>query len=603
MYAVGATRFWLTRVCTRAVQDDAFMLKHEYELSRMLHMMTMQKSASNSSSGVTRATLHIELCIRRLPAYWFWNVSLPLFFFTGISFASFAVEVTALADRLSITITILLTLVAYRFAIVDRLPNVDHLTLLDLYIQLCFVVVVAITVHAVALAVRAESSLVQLTAPGAIWSVPDAWQGSQRVALWACSTAWIALNAAIYPCVWLSRRIAAWQPENLQWWDSVDDLLWVGGKPIGIWKLKAEKQTDLLSALQKAINAVIEDAEVVVPSRPDAAMMQPVVLLGVTFSSDELATLTTSKSGKIYHTAEAQQPRLSFTARQPSQPEPAIYGMPPRTKSRLYGRKLLPDSSGTCAVLQFDSALQAQHAQLAISEAVSLECVTCREKCRVEGSSVYIRRAAKLKDTAILAPADDWEQRLAELAKCLRHVDKPAACATCGRALQERAGATAPMSAADSLEDKERAKAAAAAEIVCEIALPEYKRHARAPLRDRDARAAAASHTDARLRTPQPAEASLVGRCAAVRAAQTARCGQVRDVPRSLILRGPLRQHRRSCMSRSMAAAVLLALPGLLQTALTGRRGSLPCPPHVRHAHPRARRRRGCWRGAGRTGG
>jgi hypothetical protein len=32
-----------------------------------------------------------------------------------------------LSDRLSITITILLTLVAYRFAIMDRLPNVDHL--------------------------------------------------------------------------------------------------------------------------------------------------------------------------------------------------------------------------------------------------------------------------------------------------------------------------------------------------------------------------------------------------------------------------------------------------------------------------------------------
>ena len=59
--------------------------------------------------------------------YWFLNVSLPLFFFTGISFASLAVEVTLLADRLAITITILLTLVSYRFAIMDRLPNVDDL--------------------------------------------------------------------------------------------------------------------------------------------------------------------------------------------------------------------------------------------------------------------------------------------------------------------------------------------------------------------------------------------------------------------------------------------------------------------------------------------
>jgi hypothetical protein len=44
------------------------------------------------------------------------NVWLPLFFFTGVSFASFAVEVTALSNRLSVCITILLTLVAYRFS-------------------------------------------------------------------------------------------------------------------------------------------------------------------------------------------------------------------------------------------------------------------------------------------------------------------------------------------------------------------------------------------------------------------------------------------------------------------------------------------------------
>jgi hypothetical protein len=72
------------------IQDGAFQLKDEYESSRMLHMMPTKSNpkarrrakerniarrrrltraallcAQDSSSGVTRSTLHIEMCIRR----------------------------------------------------------------------------------------------------------------------------------------------------------------------------------------------------------------------------------------------------------------------------------------------------------------------------------------------------------------------------------------------------------------------------------------------------------------------------------------------------------------------------------------------------------
>ena len=140
------------------VQKDAFELKDEYVSSRMLHMMPVKSNpevrrgkrmswqlsvtdacgclrrtaaaASNAARCTSRCTCGANVRARPIacsnPAltaathaatYWFWNVSLPLFFFTGISFSSFAVEVTMLGDRLAITITILLTLVAYRFAI------------------------------------------------------------------------------------------------------------------------------------------------------------------------------------------------------------------------------------------------------------------------------------------------------------------------------------------------------------------------------------------------------------------------------------------------------------------------------------------------------
>jgi hypothetical protein len=219
--------------------------KHEYELSPLLHMMPIRNAAADSSTGVVRNTLRVEMRIRRKPTYWIVNVWAPLFFFTGISFAAFAVEVTALANRLAITITILLVLVAYRFAsarpflcmcaciraplthalllihpppVMDRLPGVDYITLLDAYVQLCFAVVLGVTIHAVALAVRAESSLAYLMEPGAQWSLPIEWQDSQRTALWSFSTVWIVANVVVMPLA-----LTAWRAhgkrrhESLHW--------------------------------------------------------------------------------------------------------------------------------------------------------------------------------------------------------------------------------------------------------------------------------------------------------------------------------------------------------------------------------------------------
>lgn len=58
--------------------------------------------------------------VRRRLSFWVWNVWLPLFNVTGLCFGSFLVETTQTAARLSITLTILLTLVSYRFSIMVR---------------------------------------------------------------------------------------------------------------------------------------------------------------------------------------------------------------------------------------------------------------------------------------------------------------------------------------------------------------------------------------------------------------------------------------------------------------------------------------------------
>jgi hypothetical protein len=115
----------------------------------------------------------------------------------------------------------------------DKLPNVDRLTYLDYYVQTCFAVVLATTVHAVCLAVRAESSLPELAVDDAslvtTWSNPISWQGSQRAALLACCVAWVAVNAAVPTGLLLLRYFHKSSRERLRWWDTELNAVWLGG--------------------------------------------------------------------------------------------------------------------------------------------------------------------------------------------------------------------------------------------------------------------------------------------------------------------------------------------------------------------------------------
>ena len=392
----------------------------------------------------------------------------------------------------------LLTLVAYRFAIMDRLPNVDDLTLLDVYVQLCFMVVYAVTIHAVGLAVLAESSLPELMEPGATWALPTEWQGSQRKALWACSTAWIALNACIYPGVWLSRVLASWQLENLQWWDTSNTLLWIGGEPIAAWKERVRGAEDgMRDALQKAINSVVAKADVVVPARRDEPdKLLPVRLRSITVSDEKeqqalRQAYSTDSNGRPVSRKSSSGGGMSLrnlvralSGRVVTSRARSPYPLPSHASASgpRFGSKLLPENKGKWAVLQFDTEMHAWHALLAIDEAVSMECDACRaarrkSKVHLVSASAFAARADDEKDPAALKAAAEasakveaeWQELLANLAACVGRIAPPCICSKCHGKL------------ANGTElgdgDRKMLKAAVAnAEIVCEIALPEYKR-------------------------------------------------------------------------------------------------------------------------------
>jgi hypothetical protein len=99
-------------------------------------------NAKESASGLVYPRFAFSILLVRKPMYYITNIAIPMMVLTYLAFLSFAVSFDGsrldTSDRLSITLTLLLTAVAYKFVVASAIPQVSYLTLLDQYISFCF---------------------------------------------------------------------------------------------------------------------------------------------------------------------------------------------------------------------------------------------------------------------------------------------------------------------------------------------------------------------------------------------------------------------------------------------------------------------------------
>lgn len=95
-----------------------------------------------SASGVVYPRMTFSVLFLRKPMYYVTNIIIPMLLLTYLSFLSFSVGMDGsrldTGDRLSITLTLLLTAVAYKFVVASAIPQVSYMTLLDQHISFCF---------------------------------------------------------------------------------------------------------------------------------------------------------------------------------------------------------------------------------------------------------------------------------------------------------------------------------------------------------------------------------------------------------------------------------------------------------------------------------
>lgn len=90
---------------------------------------------SESSAGIIYPRCTFTVYLERKTGYYTSNVILPMTIITLLSPLSCTVDEDGAsmgtADRLSVTLTLLLTAVAYKFVVASSLPTVSYITLLD----------------------------------------------------------------------------------------------------------------------------------------------------------------------------------------------------------------------------------------------------------------------------------------------------------------------------------------------------------------------------------------------------------------------------------------------------------------------------------------
>ena len=98
--------------------------------------------ASLDYLGVTYPTYEFQLFIDRIPNFYIIKVLIPVFIMSLLALCAFLISPADFDARLGVTVTLLLTVVAYTFIAGENLPVLSYLTFADAYLIVSFFICV-----------------------------------------------------------------------------------------------------------------------------------------------------------------------------------------------------------------------------------------------------------------------------------------------------------------------------------------------------------------------------------------------------------------------------------------------------------------------------
>jgi Neurotransmitter-gated ion-channel ligand binding domain len=109
-------------------------------------------------TGKDISELEIDVVVQRRYRYYIWKVFLPLIAMVAIAYSAFWIKISDYYTQISITLTVILTEIAFLFAISSSLPKVPYLTVIDAFFLVSFTFSCACIVELVAVHQSQERS-------------------------------------------------------------------------------------------------------------------------------------------------------------------------------------------------------------------------------------------------------------------------------------------------------------------------------------------------------------------------------------------------------------------------------------------------------------
>ena len=205
------------RHCQLSAMWKVLAPKVDHGADKIVAISFTKSDPRESCAGYMYGCAKLKILMARRTAYYWTNIATPMGALTYMSAMSAAHEPNGepmgTADRLSVTLTLLLTAVAYKFVVASSLPTVSYWTVLDKYVLLCFLFILLFSVENVVF----PTFLMDRSDPGNVQGLfPEAWLVAAYLASFTVLNVWFGRVA------WLkwSARFHYMEPDSgLQWSD------------------------------------------------------------------------------------------------------------------------------------------------------------------------------------------------------------------------------------------------------------------------------------------------------------------------------------------------------------------------------------------------
>lgn len=116
-----------------SINTSTFGETHEWHLHPAVCEREQQKKPTVDDQEQSSSSLDLTICIVRKPNYYYWNSFFLVFVIAMLCLCSFSIRCDLTLYRLWIAMTVLLSLITFKWTAAKSLPSVAYLTCLDQY--------------------------------------------------------------------------------------------------------------------------------------------------------------------------------------------------------------------------------------------------------------------------------------------------------------------------------------------------------------------------------------------------------------------------------------------------------------------------------------